>query len=702
VALVLALAAAALAGCTAKTPPSGAGAGASSYRPHASQSQLPSSNGFAAAVFDASPAARRVVAFRDHIYDHKSPTEPSKNFGHGLFFGYRRAGLSQWLTDLPLEETGYVPGTGIVRTLEHAGGIAYECFYFAPLASCTETALVAIVHATNEGPQDVTDCALFADLDFHLGGDADAAGEWVWNYAPGSFMEGKDQTGNRIAYRALGPLAHWCAGNTPANDPLAIVNAGGHLTDQNDGQTPAADVKVGFESPVATSGGAFAAGSEAWFGVALVLREDGDEPGIQADLDALVGPSDAPALLAREKAFWDAWHAGEILPPGATPDEIAVMRQSGAVLKMAQCREGGAGAGQILASLPPGQWNIAWVRDACYAIRALVATGHMAEARAGLAFFLNASAGALQSYVGAPYAISVARYTGGGVEESDDDGQGPNVELDDFGEFLGALRAYVEASGDTALLLAAWPTVRDQVADVLVSVIDANGLVRADSSIWERHQTTKTDTPDGAKHFAYTSITAVDGLEAASALAAIAGDAAKAQDYAAAAARVLAAIEGRLVLAGAICSSLEDAPQGIALALDGSVVEAVNWGLESPTATSQIATATMAALDGLRTFSLLSPGYLRNTSAKTYGPDNWYDRQEWVFIDLRAVSALARVGRKADAGTVLDWVTAQTRANFDLVAELYDEGSADYRGAVPMAGFGAGAFILAVFDYETS
>lgn len=669
------------------------------YRPHRSQAELPSANGLFAATYDAGKTAHKVATLRDHIYARKSATEPSKDFCQEMMFGYRRAGLSQWLSDVAEQEIGYLPGTGIIRTLQRVAGVSYESFYFAPMAGgVTESALVALVHARNEG-QDVADCAIFADLDFHLGGDADAAGEWVWNYAPGALMEGKDQTGNRLVYRAIGPVAHWSAGNTAANDPFTRVVAGGHLTDANDGQTPALDVKCGFESAIA-GGGTFAAGADAWFGVAILLREDGDEKAIQAAADAFLGKSDAPALLARERAFWDAWHKGEIVPPGATPDEAALIRQSTAVLKMAQCREGGASAGQVLASLPPGQWNITWVRDACYAVRALLETGHVEEAKAALGFFLNAQAGLLQAQVGKPYAISVARYTGGGVEESDDDGQGPNVELDDFGLFLSALRAYEEKTGDAALLAAAWPTVRDRVADVLEAEIDANGLIRADSSIWERHQTQKQDTPDGKKQFAYTSIEAVDGLGAAAALAALAGDAAKAQEYQAAAARVMAGIASGLLLGDAICSSVEDKAQGLDLALDGAALEAVSLGLFPPR--SSVTTATLAALERLRTFGLLSPGYLRNTSAKTYGPDNWYDRQEWVFIDLRAASALAIAGRKPDARALIDWVLAQSRANFDLVAELYDEGSADYRGAVPMAGFGAGAFILASFDYDRS
>jgi GH15 family glucan-1,4-alpha-glucosidase len=692
------------AGCSGGAP-SGAGAPAAlSYRPHRSQAELPFANGFAAAVYDAGRSAHRLVAFRDHIYARKDASTPSRNFLNEAYFGFRKAGMSGWLTAVPAQEEGYLPGTGIVRTLQRVNGIAYECFYFTPMSvtAGAEQALVAIVHATNEGAE-TTDCGLFAYLDLHLGGDADATGEWVWSYAPGAFMEGKAGTGNRVAAKALGPVAHFCAGNTPANDPVALVLAGRSLTDANDGATPADDVRCAFEADIAARG-PFASGAEAWFGVALAYRGDvadaAGERALQASLDALAGAGGPEALLRREVDYWDHFHKGEVIPPGAMPDEVAVIRQSLAVIKMAQCREAAPAAGQIVASLPPGQWNIAWVRDACYAIRALVETGHFAEARAGLEFFLNARAGLFQAEIGRPYAISVARYFGGGVEESDDDGQGPNIELDDFGLFLGALGVYVEKSGDVALATLAWPEVRDGVADVLVSLIDANDVLRADSSIWERHLATRAGTPDGKKQFAYSSIQAVAGLRAAAALGRLAGEPAKAAEYEAAAARIAGGIAREVTLGDVLCASVEDRAAGLAGALDGAVVEAVNLGVVG--AKSAVAAATLAALEGLRTFALLSPGYLRTDDAKSYGPDNWYDRQEWVFIDLRVASALAAMGRKPEARVLLEWVTGQTRANFDLIAELYDEGSADYRGAVPMVGFGAGAYILAIFDYERS
>jgi len=78
-----------------------------------------------------------------------------------------------------------------------------------------------------------------------------------------------------------------------------------------------------------------------------------------------------------------------------------------------------------------------------------------------------------------------------------------------------------------------------------------------------------------------------------------------------------------------------------------------------------------------------------------------YDSAEWVFLDLRIASALCRFGLTQNARSLVRWVTAQSTKNCNLIAELYGAKTASYEGAVPMAGFGAGAYLLALSDmYE--
>src|SRR5205085_8181571 len=139
-------------------------------------------------------------------------------------------------------------------------------------------------------------------------------------------------------------------------------------------------------------------------------------------------------------------------------------------------------------------WTYAWVRDGSYATVAMAELGMTGEARDALAFYLDAEGGRFQDwteladYAIPPYLITLVRYLGFGVEETDFNEFGPNLELDGFGLFLWALGAYVDASDDVAFVEDHWPLVSEQVGDVIVALVDPDtGLLRPDSSIWESH-----------------------------------------------------------------------------------------------------------------------------------------------------------------------------------------------------------------------
>jgi GH15 family glucan-1,4-alpha-glucosidase len=350
---------------------------------------------------------------------------------------------------------------------------------------------------------------------------------------------------------------------------------------------------------------------------------------------------------------------------------------------MGQVVEPGASNGQILASVAPGKWNIAWVRDMAYATVALVRSGHLAEAKAALAFQMGATVGNYQQYVGAPYQISVVRYFGNGTEESDSNADGPNVEFDGFGLFLWSLDEYVKASNDTASLATWWPNVKSKIADVLVKLQEPTGLVSPDSSIWEVHWNGKQ------RHFAYTTITAANGLCAAARLAA------KANDAASNAAYLSAGQKGRDALlpnlrtpAGALVQSTEGLAAGSGF-LDAAVVEAINFGLVDPS--RRTARASLASLQN----GLVPPsgrGFMRSDVG------DWYSSQEWVFVDLRASRALALQGNAQASADLFTWNVDQASENFRELSELHDRLTADYAGESPMVGFGAGAYLIALAD----
>jgi GH15 family glucan-1,4-alpha-glucosidase len=183
------------------------------------------------------------------------------------------------------------------------------------------------------------------------------------------------------------------------------------------------------------------------------------------------------------------------------------------------------GRGAVVASLPPGNWTYSWIRDGAYATVAMALLGMKEAARASLLFYLRAEAGRFKDWqelsgYGMPkYQITLVRYYGFGVEETDFNSYGPNLEFDGFGLFLWTLRAYERLTGDTSVADEHWPLIAGEVGDVLVALVDPmTGLIRRDSSIWETHWEGRE------RYFAYTSITAVRGLCDAAAIAERIGD----------------------------------------------------------------------------------------------------------------------------------------------------------------------------------
>jgi GH15 family glucan-1,4-alpha-glucosidase len=642
---------------------------------HASWTQLAWSNGVGAGFFDTS--VRRVKGFRDHLY-----ASGAHELMYDAYFGLRVGGQEAWLTARPVEAAGYDGDTGIAEVQQSLLGVQVTERFVAPFGT-DAAALVMLVDAKNTTASALADSALFSIENLHVGGgSAQTTGESItWAPTAGEFRE----TGalGVLVHRPLpAPTVHACS----PNNPYAAVMTGGHMV-STDASGTIDDAVPGFEWDLS----GLAPGATRTFAVVLAFRGDGDAAALDAQLAALA--TDPAQLEADAQADWAAYQAGATEPAGLSPDEHAVYRRQLAILRMGQVRESGAGHGQIVASLPPGQWNIAWVRDQSYAVLALVRAGLAQPAHDALAFWLGAQAGGWVCcdstggpWVGAPYAISVVRYTGAGVEESDSNANGPNIEFDGFGLALGALDDYVAATGDLSLVSGNQDAVFAKTADVLAGLVEpggaAAGLLRADSSIWEEHW-----YGGGRKHFAYTDAAAVRGLRAAADLATRAGRASDASRYTAAADAITSAFATALVdpATGAVRGNLEETAW-----LDAAPVEAFNWDV-----LDKAGPAATASLDAWKTGlwnGLTGHGYHRDDDGGSY------DLMEWIVIDLRVGTALRRAGRPGEADALVAWVTEQARANFELVPENYDPTTADYAGAVPMVGFGAGAYVLALWD----
>ena len=680
-----------------------------------------------------------VVRTRDLLFD--------------AYFGVRRGGTQRWLPGLPVDRdaSGYAPwtagkvgGTGIALLVQRDGDLEATTYAFAPRA-LRASGFVMALRLRNTGSTKITGVGSFSLHNFHLGfgrpGVRSKTGE---NGETAVFHPGTSDLEERgfagvIAARPLGAEIHHAAfssATTGAGNAYEVVNAGGagDLTDLA-GTAPTADGTVtAFQFDTRDLG----AGEELWSGVAFAHH--GDPLAVKTTQDALsayVGGRDAKAVVTAELAAWKTYQEARQVPTGLSVDEEALYRQSVAMLSMAQVTENEAflrevlskdgeprrtrfgtvaggpaatlpaivkhrGEGAVIASLPPGEWTISWIRDASYAIAAMSAAGMTTEAKAALGFYLNAEAGRFQKwdelslYSMPPYQMSLVRYQGFGVEETDFNENGPNLEFDGFGLFLWALRRYEIASGDDTFTKANWPTVSTKVADVIIALVNpASGLLQKDSSIWETHWKGRE------RAWTYTNLTAAKGLCDAAEMAAHVGDEARAKSYRERGIALRAAIANKLLTSKrALASNREELEQGEEGCYDAAVIDAISMGLFDPKGT--IAKATLEALD----IALLAPagaGWSRNDDNKDHASKNdlspWggqYDSAEWVVTDLRGAMATRLVGDTVRADRLLSWVLAQSKQNYLEVAETYDETTGQYKFNSPMVGFGAGAYILAL------
>ncbi|MGK3966925.1 glycoside hydrolase family 15 protein [Sorangium sp. So ce118] len=686
----------------------------------------------------------QAVRTRDLLYD--------------AYFGLRSGGKQRWLTEVPvdLDASGYAGwtegergGTGVVTMVQRVGNLECTQFFFAP-QGLEQAGFVMAMRVENRGDAAEEGVSAFSLHNLHLGfgrpgamSDIGESGETVaYDASQGrrDFLE-RAFAGVVVA-RALEPVARHGASSASSPPELNVYRivedeAGvvGDLPDL-DGAAPTADGSV---SAFQWDLGSIGPGEARWVGVAFAHHGDPSgaaDPLAQGALDAYVGAKGAAEVVADEIAAYSAFQGSIQVPPTSTPEETALLRQSAVMLRMAQSREshfflrehltrdsepratrfgatlGGPpaalpatvahrGRGAVLASLPPGEWTVAWIRDGAYATVAMAALGMKTEARNALGYYLGAEAGRFQgwnelsSYDMPPYQISLVRYHGFGVEETDFNDFGPNLEFDGFGLFLWALRQYEELTGDTAFVDEHWATASAKVADALVALIDPEtGLVRKDSSIWETHWNGRE------RSFAYTSITAARGLCDAAAIAERRGEADRAAGYRDAANRLRAAIAARLTDAsGALGSSLEELVSGAGY-WDAAVLDGIAMGLFDPR--GRIAAATLSGLDE----HLRAPagaGWSRNDDRTDHAGASdlspWgseYDSAEWVVTDLRGAVAARLMGDDARSDRLIRWVLDQSAANYLAIAETYDEASGVYKFNVPMIGFGAGVYALAL------
>lgn len=382
------------------------------------------------------------------------------------------------------------------------------------------------------------------------------------------------------------------------------------------------------------------------------------------------------------------------IPSTITAGERNIIEQGISILKMSQVSEKEIfplSHGQVLASLRPGVWAISWVRDASFAIEAMSKLGMYNEAKKALEFMLNAKP--TDQYIhyaytdgkdygiGVPYIVSVTRYFGNGREESDYNENGPNIEIDDFGLFLTAVYHYVNESGDKDFLLK-WNNAISIVEKAILHNINEKKIIRTESGPWEHHLP--------GKEFMWTSGVCARGLQLISSLQKKYG--LPYQQFESGYKTLIEGIMNNCLINGKYIkgNATEQNPTDHHY-FDAATFELFANGLISD---KKLFLSHMKEYDQHNRINKdPAKGYCR------FNSNDSYENQEWPFAGLRVAVAQDHLGSKTEAKKLIDRITSYASRNNNQVPEILSNDLGLYRGAIPMVGYGSGAYILAVLDY---
>jgi hypothetical protein len=448
------------------------------------------------------------------------------------------------------------------------------------------------------------------------------------------------------------------------------------------------------------------AASPAWALIALENEREA-EPAIREFLRWRAGLP-ARELVSREIAEFEQWRAK---PPVRFTNEKErhLWRQSETMLRIAQSREPNRadrhGNGLIVAALPD-VYSTPWVRDMAWATVALARMGHRAEARAAVLAYFNARpTGKMRTSVNdADYQISVVRYFGDGAEEPFFTQEGStNVEYDNWGEALWVLGEYLRNYDDPTLLETLtyrgplYESARDFIVKPLMANMEKYGgglIVAADTSIWEERQKDK-------KHFAFSTAMAIVGMREFAQVAQRAGDDVARKQALDTQALLEKGFAAAFIRDGKLHGTLEE---GVKNDIDGALIPIFNFDVVRD---PKVIRDTVERMELLK---VASGGYRRVRSTYTDPAifEYWYERQEFLFVDLALAELDRQLGRKAEADAMLDRIVDKAAADHNIIPEMYvavpcklfPGKIGDPTGALPMVGYGAGAYVLHLLERE--
>jgi len=688
-----------------------------------SWSVMPSANGFGAILFDKNE--KKIKTYYPHIYkqtDENSAVTP--NLAYDFYFGIRINGENKWLNEVDVTNMEYIPGTGIIKVTKEFTDLEVTEYYWTSMLS-EAPVVVAGITIKNKTANPLNNVSIFTLGNFRVGADDNEHKQNEkadYNDTLHGFYERAWGVMGYEYYQVFlmsgeGEPSVISTNNGDYNPWLEVKNNNILSEYKSSGDTQKNDVSLFYQKDFTTIN----SNEEKSYFVAWNSKFSNEgyaDEVIATPIKNLIENKTFEEVLNDEINYWTNWHSIETLAENLTAREQRLAIQSSAFIKMGQIREDIDGYGQILASLPPGIWNVSWIRDMSYAVVGMIKANHIDESLDALEFIFSNKANAGRyggeewNRIGHDYQISVCRYFANGDEETDYNSAGPNIEYDGFGLALWILDEYTMANNDnTDFLIEYRDNIFTKTADVLVALIDNNGLIAPDSSIWEYHWT--DDGYNGKRHFSYTSITAYRGLKAAERLGNLIGM--DTTIYHDTAQSLKDAIETHLVknsvltnfVDGDVSPSAPENGQNI-YNIDASSVEAFNFGVFDPN--SQIASSTLTAYEQeLGNLISKSPGFKRtnkrcdpNTHASCVGTiggvtANEYDIKEWIMVDFRILNFLRKRtddASKEKANKLYNWILTQTEHNYYQIAELYDEQRGNYAGSVPMCGFGPGAYLI--------
>lgn len=242
-----------------------------------------------------------------------------------------------------------------------------------------------------------------------------------------------------------------------------------------------------------------------------------------------------------------------------------------------------------------------------------------------------------------------------------------------------------------------YQSARDYVVRPLLRNLEAcdGGLiVAADTSIWEERERDK-------KHFAFSTAAAIVGLQEFARIARQEGDGATRIEVLKYVDLLEKGFDAAFIRGGELHGTLEE---DVKNDIDGALLAIIDLGVVTD---PSVVRNTVDRMDLLK---VASGGYRRVRSTYTDPAifEYWYERQEFLFVDLSLAEVYRRLGRNEEAKEILERIVTKAAEDHDIIPEMYvavpcrlfPGKVGDATGARPMVGYGAGAYILDVLSRE--